>query len=261
MSPAGPQDVVVGHGPSIDDHVYYTVVGLGVDRARVTRYLEEVGVDIRTHKTFKCKVTLATVEGMEVWGANLASLLDVGEVLGPNEDGTGFLVGEIESLIEAGTVPLGPDDAQLIDVVIEGDYTWSPGERPESVTGTGYGSDTTERANMADEGTAEKTEKKVKKAKVGVCVCGCNGETKGGNFQMGHDSKLQSMCHAYHDKKELDFFVDGKSVKKVPIIADFSKLAFDKLGVAQDKLPNVHPDHRRYAPAPKKEKKEKVEAD
>ena len=225
MSPAGPKDVVVGHGPSMDDHMYYTVVGIGVERAEVTNYLNEVGVDTKAHKTFKAKVTLATVSGIEIWGNSLAEILDAGEVLGPNEEGTGFLVGEIESLIEAGTAPLGPDDAQLMDVVIENGTTWSPGERPQ-------------------------------KAKVGTCVCGCNGETKGGNFMMGHDSKLQSMCHAYHDKKEISFFVDGAETKKVPTKGDFSKLAFDGLGTADDGLPNVHPGHRRYAPAPAKVKKE-----
>ena len=255
MSPAGPKDVVVGHGPSMDDHMYYTVVGIGVERAEVTNYLNEVGVDTKAHKTFKAKVTLATVSGIEIWGNSLAEILDAGEVLGPNEEGTGFLVGEIESLIEAGTAPLGPDDSQLMDVVIENDTTWSPGERPQS--GSGSGAATKERAKMADDtATAEAKAPKPKKAKVGTCVCGCNGETKGGNFMMGHDSKLQSMCHAYHDKKEISFFVDGAETKKVPTKGDFSKLAFDGLGTADDGLPNVHPGHRRYAPAPAKVKKE-----
>jgi hypothetical protein len=147
MSPAGPKDVVVGHGPSMDDHMYYTVVGIGVERAEVTNYLNEVGVDTKAHKTFKAKVTLATVSGIEIWGNSLAEILDAGEVLGPNEEGTGFLVGEIESLIEAGTAPLGPDDAQLMDVVIENGTTWSPGERPQS--GSGSGAATKERAKMA----------------------------------------------------------------------------------------------------------------
>lgn len=83
---------------------------------------------------------------------------------------------------------------------------------------------------------AKTTETKVKreaKPKVGVCKCGCNGATKGGNFLPGHDARFVS---------EQVGFVLGKSKteavakKEIAAISEALEAKFVKsLGLARAK--------------------------
>ncbi len=72
------------------------------------------------------------------------------------------------------------------------------------------------------------------KPKVGVCKCGCEGATKGGDFLPGHDARLVSQTvKAVLEKKQ----TEAAARKTMSPFSDALKAKFDKsLGLAQAKV-------------------------
>lgn len=89
-----------------------------------------------------------------------------------------------------------------------------------------------EKHRMAKEQT--KTEKAPAKPKVGTCKCGCEGETKGGNFLPGHDARLVSRLvnEVVVDKST----TEANARKTMAPFSDALKGKFEKqIGIAKDK--------------------------
>lgn len=71
------------------------------------------------------------------------------------------------------------------------------------------------------------------KPKVGVCKCGCEGATKGGNFLPGHDARLVSTLVGEVIAKKT---TEAAARKRMAPFSDLLRAKFDKsLGLAQDK--------------------------
>jgi hypothetical protein len=89
-----------------------------------------------------------------------------------------------------------------------------------------------EKHRMAKE--ANTTTREPAKPKVGVCKCGCDGATKGGNFLPGHDARLVSQkVAAVLDRKQ----TEASARKDMSGFSDALKAKFDKsLGLAQAKV-------------------------
>lgn len=81
--------------------------------------------------------------------------------------------------------------------------------------------------------TEEAKVKREAKPKTGVCKCGCEGTTKGGNFLPGHDARFVSEQVGFVTSKTK---TEATARKEIGAISEALQAKFDKsLGLARDK--------------------------
>jgi hypothetical protein len=104
-----------------------------------------------------------------------------------------------------------------------------------------------EKHRMAKEENTTKREPA--KPKTGTCKCGCEGETKGGNFLPGHDARLVSVTvQAVLDKK----VTEAAARKTMAPFSDALKAKFEKsLGLQRDKAAKAKANAEAKAQAKK----------
>lgn len=107
---------------------------------------------------------------------------------------------------------------------------------------------------------AEKAVKAEKAAKTGICKCGCEGTTKGGNFLPGHDARFVSEQVGHVTGKNK---TEAVARKEVLAVSESLAAKFDKsLGLAKakaEKAKKAEADKAAATKAKAEEKKAKAE--
>lgn len=115
---------------------------------------------------------------------------------------------------------------------------------------------------------AKQEENKVqaeKKAKTGICKCGCEGVTKGGNFLPGHDARFVSEQVAHVIGKNKTKAVARKQIADVSEVLaakfDKSMTLREEAEAKRDAAIKERKEAKAKADAEKKAKAEKAKAD